>query len=211
MLNLDPGLYAAPRAFVDERERVFARTWQLVGPASEVGEPGSYSAIEIAGLKVFVLRGRDGTLRGFRNVCRHRGARLLEEGTGRCGPIRCPYHNWAYNDDGQLMTAPWFGEDPAFRKEDWPLEAISVRAGTTLPLLNQGGEVHTFTEVAEFAGGVVPVLNALTGETSIAPECLGGAEFVPAGGSSEQTFASPGEKKFMCCIHPWMRALAHVH
>lgn len=97
--------------------------------------------------------------------------------------------------------------------ESWRFmpKAITVRAGTTLPLLNQGGEVHTFTEVAEFAGGVVPVLNALTGETSIAPECLGGAEFVPAGGSTEQTFASPGEKKFMCCIHPWMRAVAHVH
>jgi choline monooxygenase len=90
MLNLDPRLYATPQTFIDERERVFSKTWQLVGPASEVGEPGSYAAIEIAGLKVFVLRGRDGTLRGFRNVCRHRGARLLEEGTGRCGPIRCP-------------------------------------------------------------------------------------------------------------------------
>jgi choline monooxygenase len=127
MLNLDPGHYAAPRSFIDEREQVFSRTWQLVGPASQVGDPGSYVAIEIAGLKIFVLRGRDATLRGFRNVCRHRGARLLEEGAGRCGPIRCPYHNWAYNDEGRLVTAPWFGEDPDFRKEDWPLEPISVR------------------------------------------------------------------------------------
>jgi choline monooxygenase len=127
MLNLDPRLYATPQSFIDERERVFSKTWQLMGPTSQVGEPGGYAAIEIAGLKIFVLRGRDGTLRGFRNVCRHRGARLIKEGTGRCGPIRCPYHNWAYNDEGQLITAPWFGEDPAFRKEDWPLEPISVR------------------------------------------------------------------------------------
>ncbi|HUE47189.1 MAG TPA: aromatic ring-hydroxylating dioxygenase subunit alpha [Aestuariivirgaceae bacterium] len=127
MLNLDPCLYATPQSFIEEREQVFSRTWQLVGPASKVVDPGSYAAIEIAGLKVFVLRGRDGILRGFRNVCRHRGARLLEEGTGRCGPIRCPYHNWAYNDEGRLLTAPWFGEDPAFCKEDWPLVPISVR------------------------------------------------------------------------------------
>lgn len=126
MLNLDPGVYTTAESFLAERDSIFARTWQLIGPVFGVSEPGSYVATEIAGLKVFVLRGRDGTLRGFRNVCRHRGARLLEEGSGRCGPIRCPYHNWAYDDEGRLITAPWFGEDPSFRKEDWPLEAISV-------------------------------------------------------------------------------------
>jgi choline monooxygenase len=56
MLNLDPRLYATPQAFVDERERVFSKTWQLVGPASQVGEPGSYAAIEIAGLGLCAAR-----------------------------------------------------------------------------------------------------------------------------------------------------------
>ena len=127
MLNLDPGLYVAPPVFIHERERIFAKTWQLIGPASRVTESGAYVAAEIAGLKVFVLRGRDGALRGFRNVCRHRGARLLEEGTGRRLPIRCPYHGWTYDDEGRLIAAPWFGDDPSFRKEDWPLQAIRVR------------------------------------------------------------------------------------
>ncbi|MGH9365793.1 MAG: aromatic ring-hydroxylating oxygenase subunit alpha, partial [Thermoanaerobaculia bacterium] len=127
MLNLDPGLYVGPPVFIDERERIFAKTWQLIGPASRVTESGAYVAAEIAGLKVFVLRGRDGALRGFRNVCRHRGARLLEEGTGRRLPIRCPYHGWTYDDEGRLIAAPWFGDDPSFRKEDWPLQAIRVR------------------------------------------------------------------------------------
>lgn len=127
MLNLAPALYATPQSFIDERERILSKTWQLIGPVSRVIEPGAYEATEIAGLKVFVLRGRDGALRGFLNVCRHRGARLLEEGIGRCGPIRCPYHNWTYNDEGRLISSPWFGEDPSFRKEDWPLKAISVR------------------------------------------------------------------------------------
>jgi len=127
MLNLDPACYATPQAFIDERERIFSKTWQLIGPASRIAEAGAYEATEIAGLKVFVLRGRDGVLRGFQNVCRHRGAKLLEEGTGRCGPIRCPYHNWVYSDEGRLINAPWYGEDPSFRKEDWPLKAISVR------------------------------------------------------------------------------------
>ena len=127
MLNLDPRHYGSPSGFAEERRRIFARTWQLVGPASRLAEPGSYLATEIAGLKVFVLRGRDGELRAFRNVCRHRGARLLEEGAGRCsGPIRCPYHNWAYDDHGRLIATPWYGEDAAFRKEDWPLHPVSL-------------------------------------------------------------------------------------
>jgi choline monooxygenase len=128
MLNLDPDLYAAPRSFVEERGRIFCKTWQLVAPASRLGERGSFLAAEIAGLKFFVLRGRDGALRAFRNVCRHRGARLLEEGTGRCaGPIRCPYHGWVYDDEGRLAAVPWFGEDHSFRREDWPLWRIQLR------------------------------------------------------------------------------------
>src|SRR5262245_63859719 len=100
MLNLDPSLYASPESFALERDRIFSKSWQLICPISRVEQPGSYVATEIASLKVFVLRGRDGVLRAFRNVCRHRGARLLAEGAGRCGPIRCPYHNWAYGDRG---------------------------------------------------------------------------------------------------------------
>lgn len=126
MLNLDPSLYCAPESFISERERIFTKSWQLAGPAARVKEAGTYVATEIAGLKVFILRGRDGILRAFRNVCRHRGARLIAEGSGRCGPVRCPYHNWVYSDRGELINAPWFGEDPSFRTQDWPLEQISV-------------------------------------------------------------------------------------
>jgi choline monooxygenase len=126
MRNLAPRFYAEPDVFESERQATFARAWQLLGPASQLAEPGKYVSAELAGLKVFAIRGRDGALRGFRNVCRHRGARLLEEGSGRCGPIRCQYHNWVYDDEGRLINAPWFGEEPGFDKADWPLEPIAV-------------------------------------------------------------------------------------
>jgi choline monooxygenase len=126
MRNLDPRLYIAPEVFERERERVFWRTWQLLGPASRVAEAGRYVAADVAGAKVFAVRGRDGRLRAFRNVCRHRGARLLEDGAGHCSLIRCPYHNWAYDLDGTLKQAPWFGEEPGFAVADWPLEEIAV-------------------------------------------------------------------------------------
>lgn len=126
MRNLAPENYSDPLIFTAERERLFARSWQLLGPASQVAEAGQYLAAEIAGIKAFVLRGQDGQLRGFRNVCRHRGARLLAEGTGTCKRIRCPYHNWVYDDTGRLIAAPGFGEEPDIRLEDWPLAPVGV-------------------------------------------------------------------------------------
>ena len=126
MLNLDPRYYVDPAILPRERSEIFGRTWQLLGPVSQVAERGQYVSADIAGIKVFAIRGRDGTLRAFRNVCRHRGAQLLEEGNGRCATIRCPYHQWVFADDGHLVTAPWFGEDPDFNAADWPLDSIQV-------------------------------------------------------------------------------------
>ena len=90
--NLEPALYVDP-AFLDrERRAIFARCWQHLGPQSQLAKRGDYVAADIAGTKVFVIVGRDGELRGFKNVCRHRGAQLLADGTGTCAAIRCPYH-----------------------------------------------------------------------------------------------------------------------
>lgn len=84
--------------------------------------------------------------------------------------------------------------------------------GETLVAINAGGEVHTFTEVREFGGGIVPDLNALTGDLVPAPECLnfGALEFIPPGGTDTEVADEPGTERYMCCIHPWMRAEVHV-
>ncbi|MFO1090293.1 MAG: aromatic ring-hydroxylating dioxygenase subunit alpha [Hyphomicrobiales bacterium] len=126
MLNLDSRLYVSDDVLDLERRSIFWRTWQLLGPASALAEKQKYLAADIAGLGVFAIRGRDDVLRAFKNVCRHRGARLLEVGEGSCNVIRCPYHQWAFSDTGRLVHAPWFGTDPAIIAEDWPLEEIKV-------------------------------------------------------------------------------------
>jgi plastocyanin len=83
----------------------------------------------------------------------------------------------------------------------------TARAGQTLLAVNRGGEVHTFTRVASFGGGIVPVLNELSGNPDIAPECLNldADDFVPAGGIYEEEVGEEGTQRFQCCIHPWMR------
>jgi hypothetical protein len=86
---------------------------------------------------------------------------------------------------------------------------INVRVGQALLAVNHGGEVHTFTEVEEFGGGIVPELNDLSGNPVPAPECLAltGGDFVPPGGSFSDEVEEAGVERYECCIHPWMRAV----
>ena len=126
MKNLGPEFYTDSALYERERRVIFWNTWQLLGPVTYLYSAGDYLATEIAGAKVFAIRDNDGKLRAFRNVCRHRGARLLPEGQGNCKRIRCPYHSWVYRLDGSLERTPWFGDDPNFDPGDWPLDEIYV-------------------------------------------------------------------------------------
>ena len=89
---------------------------------------------------------------------------------------------------------------------------VEVRVGQSLLAINRGGEVHTFTEVEEFGGGIVPVLNQLSGNPDVAPECLALApsDFVPPGGTATDDVDEAGTEKYQCCIHPWMRTTVNA-
>jgi hypothetical protein len=82
--------------------------------------------------------------------------------------------------------------------------------GDALVAVNNGGEVHTFTRVAEYGGGIIPFLNDLSGTPTVAPECSAETTFVPPGGSDSEALDRTGELKFQCCIHPWMRTTVLV-
>jgi plastocyanin len=92
--------------------------------------------------------------------------------------------------------------------------ALTVNVGTTLPVVNAGGEMHTYTEVDDFGGGVVPALNQASGNTTVAPECANQATFnsssVASGATMQHTFDATGTEKYQCCIHPWMRQTVTV-
>ncbi len=87
--------------------------------------------------------------------------------------------------------------------------SVNARVGQELLALNNGWEVHTFTEVEEFGGGIIPDLNALAGVPVPAPECLALAagDFVPPGGSFADDVEEEGAELYQCCIHPWMRTV----
>jgi len=91
---------------------------------------------------------------------------------------------------------------------------LNIRLGQAFSATNLGGETHTFTEVEEYGGGVVPLLNQLSGNPNIAPECaaLAPSDFIPKGGSSPpDTPEEAGVEKYQCCIHPWMRMTVTIH
>jgi plastocyanin len=92
---------------------------------------------------------------------------------------------------------------------------ISIRAGQTVRAPNAGGEAHTFTEVAAFGGGFVPLLNGVGGPAGTvplapAPACMAAPTIVLSGATAEVAGLSKGQHKFQCCIHPWMRAVVDV-
>ena len=113
-------VYTDPEVFAAEGRALFGRMWLCVGRAEDLPEAGSYLTQAIGGERILVVRGEDHALRAFFNVCRHRGARLVEEPCGRLrGLIGCPYHGWTYALHGRLLRAP--RAEAGFRPEDFPL------------------------------------------------------------------------------------------
>lgn len=90
-----------------EQERVFRRSWVFAGAEAEIAQPGQMKPVEIGGAPLFIVRGSDGVVRGFHNVCRHRGAKLVTEACQKSS-FTCPYHAWNYRLDGKLRARPHF-------------------------------------------------------------------------------------------------------
>ena len=99
----DPGIHAR------ETRALLAASWTAVGVASEIPEPGDALPRDLAGEPLLLIRGRDGRVRVFQNVCRHRGMILVSEARRIEGAIRCPYHSWCYGTDGRLVATPHIG------------------------------------------------------------------------------------------------------
>ncbi|MEM0944036.1 MAG: aromatic ring-hydroxylating dioxygenase subunit alpha, partial [Pseudomonadota bacterium] len=102
-----PGvLYADAGVFRREVERLLASEWMPIGRADEIPSPGDFLTVELLGEPLVIIRGDDGAIRCFSNICRHRGA-LIADGTGNARRLVCPYHAWSYDrTSGELLAAP---------------------------------------------------------------------------------------------------------
>ncbi|QFT79909.1 3-phenylpropionate/cinnamic acid dioxygenase subunit alpha [Roseovarius sp. THAF27] len=113
--SLDARYYTDPAIFEAERKGVLARTWQFAGHGSQLEHPGDYFAFEMAGESLFCIKGRDGEIRTFYNVCQHRAHQLVN-GEGSTRVVVCPYHAWTYELTGELRAAPNTKSVPGFDK-----------------------------------------------------------------------------------------------
>lgn len=118
--------YGHPELTRIEFERVLRPSWQIVCHLSSLPRPGDYVTLDIGPESVIVLRDKDGAVRAFHNVCRHRGTRLLD-GAGHCpGTMVCPYHGWSYRYDGSLLATPARDSFPGLDLREYGLKGVRV-------------------------------------------------------------------------------------
>ncbi|MGE0172528.1 MAG: aromatic ring-hydroxylating dioxygenase subunit alpha [Oligoflexales bacterium] len=129
--------YTDAEFFAFDQKNILAKHWQYLGHISQLRHPGDYIVGEIAGNPVIVVRDKDGALNGFYNVCRHRGGPLATE-NGNAKMLRCMYHGWSYNLQGQLVGAPRFEGVENFDIKSCRLPRIHVEtyAGMVLVTLS---------------------------------------------------------------------------
>jgi glycine betaine catabolism A len=138
--SLPSSYYYSADIFAREKEHIFYREWFCAGREEQLPNPGDFLVLDVLGESVLVVRTKEGSLHAHYNVCRHRGARLciseaeqltsgdlpLKGGVLGTAGIRCPYHQWTYALDGQLLHAPHFKDDPTFSKSDFSLYPVGL-------------------------------------------------------------------------------------
>jgi Rieske 2Fe-2S family protein len=122
--SLDQRFYTDPDVYELELERIVYRNWIFAGHVSQLPEPGDFRVLNVAGESAIIVRGKDGTINGFANVCRHRGSLVCLEEQGHTDKFACPYHGWMYDIDGNLFAARDMPED--FDMSAHSLKTVSV-------------------------------------------------------------------------------------
>lgn len=140
--------YTDAKILEQEKGKIFARTWQLVGRAEQVAAPGDYFTATVADEPLIVARGADGNLRAFSNVCRHRAGPVATN-CGNRKNFQCAYHGWTYSLDGRLVATPEFGGVECFAKEENGLPQFRVETWNGLVFVNLDPACAPFAEMLE--------------------------------------------------------------
>jgi phenylpropionate dioxygenase-like ring-hydroxylating dioxygenase large terminal subunit len=143
--TLPASWYSDPRVLQAEQDRIFGSYWQYAGPLHDVAEPGSFFASVAGHIPVVVTRAGDGELRGFVNVCRHRG-HLVAQGAGCRETLQCRYHAWTYGLDGTLRRAPRSEREPGFDASSLSLLPVAVEAWGPFVFVNSDPDAAPLSE-----------------------------------------------------------------
>jgi glycine betaine catabolism A len=150
---LPPRVFHDPDVFAYEMEHWFAGGWVSVGREEDALVPGQYFLASVAGENMIVVRGNDGALRAFYNVCRHRGAVLVEEDAGQVPRFQCPYHAWIYDLEGRLKTPRHTELLQDFDPAEWGLVEARCATWQGIVYLDLSGQAPP---LLEWLGDAVP-------------------------------------------------------
>jgi choline monooxygenase len=139
--------YSDPSVPEMERHQVFARSWQLAAHAGELAQPGDHVACTLAGTPIVIVRGPDGVLRAFHNVCRHRAGPLVTSSGRAATTLRCRYHGWTYTLEGRLRAAPEMDGARGFDPANVALPSAGVREWQGLVFVAVADDAPAFEEV----------------------------------------------------------------
>ena len=140
--------YSDPAILAREMERIFRRSWQYAGHLGELQGPGSYFPSSTGPVPIVITLDADGVLRGFINVCRHRGA-IVATDARRRGTLQCPYHAWTYGLDGALRAAPRGERDPALDVGCHGLAPVSVGTWGPFVFANPRADAEPLSEALD--------------------------------------------------------------
>jgi len=151
--------YFSQELFELECETLFKTHWQFVCHVNEAADIGAYVTYDVAGERALVIRGHDGILRAFHNLCRHRGSRIVPDVRGVCNKAMvCPYHGWAYNLDGGLRGIANRDTFPPMQAEKWGLKPLEMEIWNGLVFIRfQAGPQPAVAEIlARFDDEIAP-------------------------------------------------------
>jgi choline monooxygenase len=134
-----------------ENLTVFSKTWQVIGRADQVEKPGQFVTATVAGEPIVAVRGTDGRLRAFFNVCRHHAAKVVTEPCGIASILHCPYHGWNYGLDGSLKGMPEFDGVKNFERQENGLVPVKVETWEAFIFVNLDAQAEP---LADFLGAL---------------------------------------------------------
>lgn len=148
LISTLPGkYYTDPDIFAAEQARIFESLWFCAVRSSELADPGDFRTVQVGSESVLISRARDGSLRAFLNICRHRGARLCTEESGSVKrAFQCPYHAWTYGLDGRLIAAPNLTSMPDIDRVEYGLHPVHLREWLGYAWVNLAGEPPSFAD-----------------------------------------------------------------
>lgn len=155
---LPPEAYFDPTWYEREQRELFGRTWNLVAYEADLPDPGDNLPVQVGVDPVLLMRGEDGVVRAFLNMCRHRGMALTCEAGAGASTLRCPYHGWEYGSDGALVRIPQRASQFAdLETERWGLLPLGVGTWDGMVFVNPDPAAEPFeTWLGEFPAHVGP-------------------------------------------------------